>query len=234
MPDIFTSGRPISVRRNVRAMSTDFGKRLKAARKHARLTQVQLSKLTGIGQSTISELESIGYGTTHIAKIAESCGVSPLWLEKGEGPMTAPSRAPSPQKLPGTVPLISSVQAGNWSEIVDNFQPGDAAEWIPCPAKHGPQTFALTVEGESMNNPGGRHTYEPGTVIFVDPGRAAAPGDRVVVRLEHQQQATFKQYIEEDGRKVLRALNPAWEPRFTEIDGDATICGVVIGKWVPE
>jgi SOS-response transcriptional repressor LexA len=71
-------------------------------------------------------------------------------------------------------------------------------------------------------------------VIFVDPGRAAQPGDRVVVRLEAQQQATFKQYLEEDGRKYLRALNPDWRPKIIEINGEATICGVVIGKWVAE
>ena len=54
------------------------------------------------------------------------------------------------------------------------------------------------------------------------------------MRLDDQAQATFKQYLEEDGRKFLRALNPDWKPRLTPINGEATICGVVIGKWVPE
>lgn len=134
----------------------------------------------------------------------------------------------------GFVPLISSVQAGEWSEIVDNFQPGDAKEWLPCPVKHGPNTFCLRVDGQSMSNPGYKPSYEEGDIIFVDPGRAACPGDRVVVRLESQAKATFKQYLEEDGRKMLKALNPDWKPRYVEINGEATICGVVIGKWVPE
>lgn len=85
-----------------------------------------------------------------------------------------------------------------------------------------------------MKNPGARPSYEPGDVIFVDPDVAAKPGDRVVARLESQVAATFKQYLEEDGRKLLKALNPDWQPRYIPINGDATICGVVIGKWVPE
>lgn len=132
------------------------------------------------------------------------------------------------------VPLISSVQAGEWAEIVDTFQPGDAEEWFPCPVKHGPNTFCLRVDGQSMSNPGHKPSYDEGDIIFVDPGLAANPGDRVVVRLEGQKKATFKQYLEEDGRKFLKALNPEWKPRYIEINGEATICGVVIGKWVPE
>lgn len=85
-----------------------------------------------------------------------------------------------------------------------------------------------------MLDPGGRYTYSPGDVIFVDPSRDAIHGDRVVVRLDDQQQATFKQLIEEDGRRMLKALNPDWKPRYIDINGNASICGVVIGKWVKE
>lgn len=136
--------------------------------------------------------------------------------------------------IKGLVPLLTSVQAGEWCEIGGNFRADDAKTWLPCPVKHGPRTFCLVVEGESMRNPGARPSYDPGDVIFVDPDVAAKPGDRVVARLESQVSATFKQYLEEDGRKLLKALNPDWQPRYLNINGDATICGVVIGKWVPE
>lgn len=136
--------------------------------------------------------------------------------------------------IQGLVPLLTNVQAGNWCEIEHQFQKQDAIEWLPCPVKHGPRTFCLVVEGESMKNPGSKPSYEPGDVIFVDPDVAPRPGDRVVAHLHGQTAATFKQYLEEDGRKMLKALNPDWEPRYIQINGDATICGVVIGKWVPE
>lgn len=196
----------------------------------------EVSQFLGLANSqTAKNWESRGPSSDGLLAAAER-GINVRWMKFGEGTMgegLASIQEPASAAVP-LVPLISTVQAGNWSEIVDRFQPGDAEKWLPCPVRHGPNTFCLAVEGESMSNPGGKPSYEPGDVIFVDPGRAAQPGDRVVVRLERQKQATFKQYLEEDGRKFLRALNPDWKPRLTPIDGEATICGVVIGKWVPE
>lgn len=137
-------------------------------------------------------------------------------------------------KAAGMVPLISWVQAGAWSDVADPYALGDAEEWLPCPARHGSRTYCLRVRGESMFNPGGTPSYANGDIIFVDPDRDAQPGDRVVVRLDDQQEATFKQLVIEDGRKLLKALNPQWTPRYVDIDGHATITGVVIGKWVAE
>jgi SOS-response transcriptional repressor LexA len=134
----------------------------------------------------------------------------------------------------GAVPLISWVQAGCWSDVADPFQPGDADEWLPCPVAHGPRCYAVRVRGDSMNNPGARPSYSDGDIIFVDPDRRANHGDRVIVRLDDHAEATFKQLLIEDGRKLLKALNPEWSPRYISINGHATIVGVVIGKWVPE
>lgn len=134
----------------------------------------------------------------------------------------------------GAVPLISWVQAGAWSDVSDPFLPGQADEWLPCPVAHGPHTYAVRVRGESMFNPAGRPSYADGDIIFVDPSREAKHGDRVIVRLDDHAEATFKQLLIEDGRKLLKALNPEWAPRYIPINGNATITGVVIGKWVPE
>lgn len=156
---------------------------------------------------------------------------SQVHAAKEAAPQGNTSTGPS---ILGLVPLISSVQAGQWTEINDSFATGDAKQWLSCPTRHGPNTFCLKVEGQSMSNPNSKPSYEEGDIIFVDPDRSPTPGDRVVVRLEGQERATFKQYLEEDGRKLLKALNPDWKPKYIEINGDATICGVVIGKWVPE
>lgn len=133
-----------------------------------------------------------------------------------------------------SVPLISWVQAGAWADVMDPFAPGIADQWLPCPVRHGPSTYALLVRGESMCNPDGRPSYSDGDIIFVNPEKEARNGDRVIVRLDDQAEVTFKQLLIEDGRKLLKALNPAWTPRYIEINGNATIAGVVIGKWVPE
>jgi SOS-response transcriptional repressor LexA len=73
-----------------------------------------------------------------------------------------------------------------------------------------------------------------GDIVLVDPGRQANPGDRVIVRLDDHHEVTCKQLLIEGGRRLLKALNPEWAPRYIEINGNATITGVFIGKWVSE
>jgi len=66
----------------------NYSQRLKAARKHANLTQAELSKAVGITQTSISDLErGKSASSTFSASIARICGVSALWLETGEGKM---------------------------------------------------------------------------------------------------------------------------------------------------
>ena len=59
-------------------------------------------------------------------------------------------------------------------------------------------------------------------------------GNRSITRLDDAAEATFKQLVEEDGKRLLKALNPEWSPRYLELNVEATYCGKVIGKWVPE
>lgn len=135
----------------------------------------------------------------------------------------------------GKLPLISDVQAGNWSDIVDRFQPGDAEDWIACPFKHGPNAFILRVAGHSMYNPGGEKSYAPGEFIAVDPQVEPMNRKMVVARIDHEERATFKQLIiEPDGTHLLQALNPAWPNRIVPMPEGSRIVGVVIGKWTPE
>lgn len=66
---------------------TPFGERLHKARKHAKLTQAQLAKAAGVAQSTLAELEYDGDASMAAVRIANACGVRPLWLTDGEGEM---------------------------------------------------------------------------------------------------------------------------------------------------
>ena len=147
----------------------------------------------------------------------------------GRPPIAQPNTEPGPD-IHGRVPLISWVQAGAWSEIIDNLAPGDAEEWISCPVSHSPATFVLRVRGESMLNPYGRPSFHDGDLIFVDPERPAVHGSLVVVRLDDDKEATFKRLVVEGDRRYLKALNPAWPEPMMQINGHATICGVVIFK----
>ena len=225
-------------------MATDFGKRIRAARRHAGLSQAALAQAVGMSQPSMSEAENTAHSSQFTAQIARACGVDGHWLATGAGEMLDTKTAflslgyvenvePLISQQYG-VPLISWVQAGTWSDIADPYTLGEAEEWLPCPVKHGPRTYCLRVRGDSMHNPDARPSYANGDIIFVDPDKEAKPGDRVIVRMDDQNEATFKQLLIEDGRKLLKALNPSWTPRYTEINGNATITGVVIGKWVAE
>lgn len=128
------------------------------------------------------------------------------------------------------VPVVSWVQAGEWCDIIDNFQPGDADEWLPCPIRHGPRTYALIVRGLSMFDPTGMHSFKDGDTIFVDPDRGADHRSLVIARLDDIKEATFKQLLIEGDQRMLQALNPSWPNRIISVNGNCSICGVVIGK----
>lgn len=137
------------------------------------------------------------------------------------------------KRKPELVPLISWVQAGAFCESPDLFNPGDAEEWIPCPSRHSPGTYALRVKNDSMTSlsPGER-SYPHGTIIFVDPERAHTVGSRVVARLPGSSETTFKVYTEDAGQPYLMPINPKY-PSIPVPEG-TVICGVVIGSYWPE
>lgn len=104
----------------------------------------------------------------------------------------------SPAEIKGRVPLISWTTAGNWGEIVDNFQPGDADEWISTTANIGPYSFALKIDGNSMEP-----KIPNGSTVIVDPDGDAKHRSIVIVRQNHDTEATCKRLIIDGGEKIL-------------------------------
>lgn len=86
------------------------------------------------------------------------------------------------------VPVISYVQAGAWTEAVNTFQPGDANEWIITDSQHSPETFVLTVRGNSMEP-----DFKDGDRVIIDPAVRPRPGSFVVAK-NGREEATFKKY----------------------------------------
>jgi SOS-response transcriptional repressor LexA len=151
----------------------------------------------------------------------------PFWLDR---PGADNNVSASPE-MRGDVPVISDVQAGAWHEAIDLFEPGYAEDYLPCPSPHGPRTFALRVEGDSMTAPYGK-SYPAGCIIYVDPDQIGgiANGDRVVAKINGDNGVTFKVFIEDAGKKFLKPLNPQY-PSITE---SFRILGKVIGKYEPD
>lgn len=160
-------------------------------------------------------------------KIEIGAGKPEGWLDQDHSKESVDTNVEAAPDIKGRIPLISWVQAGAFAEAIDTFQPGDAEEWLPTVTKMSASSFALRVKGISMEP-----KFQDGDIIYVDPEVAADSGKYVIVRLDDEQEVTFKQLVIEDGRKYLRPLNPAWEPQLIKINGNATICGVVVSKMV--
>ena len=86
------------------------------------------------------------------------------------------------------VPIISYVQAGMWTEIVNGFQPGDAHDWLITSDKHSKETFVLTIRGNSMEP-----DFKEGDVVIIDPTIKPRPGSFVAAK-NGREEATFKKY----------------------------------------
>lgn len=130
----------------------------------------------------------------------------------------------------GRVPLISWVQAGVWSEAVDIYEPGYAEEWLPVFRNGSPHSYALRVQGDSMTAPHGK-SYPEGTMIVVDPDqRSPSSGQRIIAKLVGTNAVTFKVFVEEDGRRWLKPLNPQHPPIIDEF----RVLGTVVAKYEPE
>lgn len=198
-------------------------------RKELGLTQADIAKAVGVSRVSVSlwekgETTPKGIYIPLLAKIL-NCDVN--WLLTGQGsPVPARSESnvePVALKPQGAYPVISWVQAGDWSDIsLTNLHEADR---YPCPVKCSEETFILKVVGKSMNP-----VFNEGELIFVDPEIQASNGKYVIARLEDENQATFKQIIIEDGHKYLQAINPNWPTPIISINGNCTIVGVVISS----
>jgi len=185
------------------------------------------AEAAGIPAALVSQLKngSRDIGDKLARKIETAFGKMPGWLDADhsyrvkEGP--ASNIADGPVNY-GLIPLISWVKAGNFSEVIDNYAPGDADELLPCPMRCGASSFALTVDGPSMEP-----EYRHGDIIYVDPDRAAANGSHVVAKVPYANEAVFKKLVIDSGKTYLEALNPDWPQRIIEVSGQIEIVGVV-------
>lgn len=148
-------------------------------------------------------------------------GYSSVWLSTGKGPKKIAVGNVTTARPRKKVPLISWVKAGSWGEVEDFFNVGEADVWEEAfDSNPSDNAFALRVEGDSMTSPNPNElTFPEGTIIIVDPQRAASAGDFVVAKDVATQMATFKKLTYDAGRWFLRPLNPIYQAY--EIDDPA-------------
>ena len=209
------------------------GYRIRTARRDKRWSQAQLA--LACGWESASRVGNYEQGTREptlddVRTIAKALGVQHGWLATGEGERAiasplqpddlAQDQAIGDVRIVRSVPLISSATAGNWGEVCDSYQPGDGERPVPTTAKVGRRAFALRVKGDSMEP-----RIPDGAIVIVDPAAEAMPGKMVVVRQNHDAEATVKTLISDGGQLLLKPENARYP--IMQLRDDAVICGVV-------
>lgn len=204
--------------------------RIRKARKALNLTQDDVAQHIGSTPVAVGYWErGVNYPNgTNLLLLAEILKTTPQWLVSGQGPKHVDQQLGNTGAGPaihGKYPLISSVQAGRWTDIVDNFSPGDAEDWIESTARLSKFAFALRVEGDSMVGPPGTKSVPEGSIIIVDPQIEPQNGSFVVAKLPGEDKAVFKKFVKDGPRCYLMPLNQAYRP--IEIEDGCIIVGVV-------
>lgn len=192
--------------------------RLKELRKGKGLTQVELAKQIGIGQSGYSDWER---GITRIdseslAKLSALFSVSVGYiLGEDENERESFRRVPVLGSVPAGIPIDAIEDIIDWEDLPESMFTGDK------------EYFALEVKGDSM-----WPDYLPGDIVIVQRQPCCESGDVCVVYVNGYA-ATLKQVkVDEDGSVSLIPQNPEYPPRtYSPVEVQSlpvTICGVVV------
>jgi len=189
--------------------SEELGQRIRTARRERGLNQDELSRSLEIHRNSLVRYErgERGIDVDLLVKIADALQVSFHWLVTGEGEMARLPDVPESERLPVRwIPVLGSVPAGfprYTTEIVLEYMPVQTAS-----ARH-PQTFALIVQGDSMEP---RLSEGDRVIVFPDP----SPPNRAIVVALIDGETTIKELkiIARDARSVhiLVPANPEYPP----------------------
>ena len=188
-----------------------------------------VARLLNISEQVLTNWKTRGIPAEKITIIAKTLGCRPYWLEDGEGEMLENKNHLNQEhanyemalvgKKTGTVPIISWVKAGSFTECID-----DAGEYeqvvVDCEIRE--HTYALRVIGDSMISDNAI-SFPEGIVIIIEPSMQAVNNDFVIAK-NGDNEATFKQLIKDGGDWYLKPLNNRYPIKLL---GHADIIGVV-------
>ena len=189
----------------------ELGQKIRIRRKQLDLRQADLAKIIGTSTGMISQYEVGGAmpSGAKLIEIAQALSVNVQWLIGSESKNFQDDALQTTLQIV-KVPLISETQAGEWREIMDNFQPGDAEHWIETADKVSSNSFALRVNGNSMQDANNPRSIPDGAIVIVDPNLDPKSGDIVVARLNGS--STVKKFVIDGDNYYLTPLNPDYRP----------------------
>ncbi|TVO37373.1 LexA family protein [Vibrio algivorus] len=208
----------------------EVGLRLKQFRESVGISQKTLAERCGWGASRIGNYEagvrSINLDDAEI--LAKNLHIQPYQIMFDENEIRAQRNIEPIEVQPtyqNNFPVLSAVQAGQWTEACEPYTLGDIEEWHETTVRTSPRSFWLRVQGESMTSPIGLSIPE-GTLVLIDTEKTYENKSLVVAKLTDVNEATFKQYISDSGRTFLKPLNPNYP--ILSINENCRIIGVAV------
>ncbi|WP_415720509.1 LexA family protein [Photobacterium ganghwense] len=208
----------------------EVGSRLKRFREDKGMSQRSLAEKCGWGASRIGNYEagvrSINLDDAEV--IAKHLDIKPYQILFDSEDLIEFANVSKIDIQPSYIqkfPVLSSVQAGAWTEAVESYPPVDADEWYETTERTSKRCFWLRVQGDSMTSAIGL-SFPEGTLVLVDPEREFENGSLVVAKLIDVNEATFKKLVIDAGQKFLKPLNPSYPT--LPINGNCKIIGVVV------
>ncbi|MCY1587571.1 LexA family protein [Staphylococcus pettenkoferi] len=196
------------------------GKRIKELRKQKKLTQNDLSKLTGYKQNTISSHENgtRGIDEIDIMNYCEALGVTPTDLFQKES-------QPQLETLPvKKIPVVSQISAG-----LPIYSEENLIDYTYIATKNlsvDKELFGLKVSGDSMDK-----EFRDGDVVIVEKDAVVENGQIAVVQINGYN-ATVKRVRYEKDRIILipESNNTAHYPQVYSQDDEVKIIGRVVAS----
>lgn len=195
----------------------NLSQRLKAARKHADLTQKELADAAGVSQPVISQIEGgTSLKSVHIAKLATACRVDLMWLSEGSGEML-PSQAHGPdengspsKKNYALIPQYTArASAGNGYhndhvELSEGQGLVFKRDWLKRLSLKEATSCVIYAEGSSMEP-----TISDGDVLLIDRASTEPRSGKVYAIHRPDGSISVKRLVQTfSGGWVIRSDNP--------------------------
>ncbi|MET3616767.1 repressor LexA [Peptoniphilus olsenii] len=190
-----------------------FTNRLRYALDFRNMKQSELSKITGIGKSAISQYLSGEYEAKqeNTYLMSEALNVNPAWLMGFDVPMVGDDENKG-------VPIIGTIAAGTPILAEENIE-----DYFIIDKRIGAD-FALKIKGDSMIN---ADIYN-GDIAFIRKQPSLENGEIGAILLDNE--ATLKRFSRTDGSVILQAENSElkdWPRIYTT--GNIIILGKLVG-----
>lgn len=176
--------------------------------KHSNINISQLSKNTGLANTTIKRMctdPQCNPTITSLKKIAEFFGVTTNQLLGNEPLLDNSSGHYYPQQDNWTsIPIISLQQTLQWPNNIEEIRQPSNTKHVKTDLDVNERVFAIFAEGEALEP-----KFGEGTILIIDPDRPPANKSYVLLLLPGKELPQFRQVFIDGPDIYIKLVNPA-------------------------